>query len=839
MSRLLRVLLFLGCVLVLLVAGLSSGVGLQVRGSFPQTTGELQIAGLSGPVEVRRDAQGIAHLYADTAEDLFLAQGFVQAQDRFWEMDVRRHITSGRLSELFGASQVDTDAFIRTMGWRRVAEQELSLLSPASRRYLEAHAAGVNAYLASRSPDQLSLEYAVLDLTGDVGQPEPWTPVDSIAWLKAMAWDLGSNLDSEIERAVAQQDLGTEAADALFPSYDTSTWAPIVAEGEIVDGRFEPDRRPAADQLPDAAVGSLRGLAAMTTQLPTMLAADVGAETGSNSWVVSGAHTSTGKPILSNDPHLAVSVPSVFHQIGLHCRTVQRNCPFDVTGYSFAGMPGVVIGHNSSIAWGFTTPYLDTQDLVVEQLRGDQVRHDGGWKDLEVRTEQIAVAGEDQPRELRIRVGPHGPLLSDVDPSLGRVTSGESITEGDFGVALQWTALTPSASMDALFALDKADDFDSFRAAARQLKSPSQNIVYADVDGTIGYQLPGDVPIRNGHDGTLPTRGWLAESTWRGLVPFEQLPYLRNPPGGVIVAANQWIAPDDYPVLLGSDPSYGWRSQQLRDRIEAADQITPDLAQELFADSTVRYADGLRPALQQVRIEDDWVRQGQDVLTAWDGRAEADSAGAAYFHVLIREVLAGTFHDQLPEDLWPTGGDRWMMVLTDLMDDPDSVWWDDATTPDVVETRDDVLLAAHTRARKVITALQSRDPSGWSWGRLHRLELTHQTLGTSGIAPVEALFNRGGQELAGTSAVVDATGWSARRDDFHAISGPTMRMVVDLSDLDRSRWINQTGVSGHPGTGHYVDQTPLWIDHQLLPMRHGRASVEAATVDVLQLVPGA
>ena len=846
--RLPRWLLFPAIVVVLALVVLPPLAVTSARQSFPQVDGQLTLPGLSAPVEVLRDAKGVPHLYADNPEDLFEAQGFVHAQDRFYEMDFRRHLAAGRLSELYGASQVKTDAYVRTLGWRRVAEQELRLLSSSTRRYLDAYAAGVNSYLRGRSPADLSLEYRLLGAQGLRAAPEEWTAADSLSWLKVMAWQLGSNIDSETSRAQAQAKFGVSRANALYPEHPLEGLDPILSRGDVVGRSFDPTataahQRPAVPGLGRAdfraADGVLSRASAVDEALPDVFGADGAAgEVGSNSFVVAGSRTASGQALLANDPHLAASIPSTFAQVGLHCRTVSAACPFDVSGFSLASMPGVVIGHNARIAWGMTTSYADVQDLYLEQVRADTVRRGEAYEPLTLRTEEIRVRGEDQPRALRIRSSRHGPLLSDVSDQLQQMGA-QQATPGSEGyaVAVGWTGSTPGRSMDALFGLNRAGNFEQFRAAAARLSAPSQNLLYADVDGNIGYQLPGDIPRRGRGDGQLPSPGWDSRYDWTGTIPFAQLPYAYNPPSGYLVAANQQVVGRQYPYPLGSEYSYGWRSQEIRDRLDDAPPLTLDAAEQIFYDDTVRVAGTVVPALLKVKVDDAWVAEGQRTLVGWDYSADADSAAAAYFNVVLHNVLKLTFRDELPQDQWPRGGDRWYAVVAGLLDEPDNAWWDDVSTPDRVERRDDILLAAMVSARREITSLMSRDPDGWRWGRLHQVRLENQTLGRSGIGAVEALFNRGRYPVDGGPATVNAMSY----DDtvgYAVTTAPTMRMLVDLGDLDASRWVNQSGVSGHAFSPHYDDQTELWATNRTWTFASSRPAVDAATVDRLRLVPG-
>ncbi|HEY5783157.1 MAG TPA: penicillin acylase family protein [Microlunatus sp.] len=842
-----RWLLFAAIVVVLAMVGLAGVSVATVRRSFPQTDGEISLPGLTSPVEVLRDSFGVAHLYADNAEDLFEAQGYVHAQDRFFEMDVRRHITAGRLSELFGASQVETDTFIRTLGWRRVAEQELQLLSPSTRRYLDAYADGVNAYLQSHDPADISLEYSLLGMQGLDYTPESWTAVDSVAWVKAMAWDLGANMDREVETSLMLARVGPDQTADLWPDYPLKDFDPIVTSGAVRSGAFDPDaeagsRRVLPQGLTEADgiayQNALRTVARRLASVPTMVAdRSVDGATGSNSWVVSGDRTATGKPILANDPHLATSIPSTFTQIGLHCRTVSKTCPFEVTGYSFSGMPGVVIGRNASMAWGLTTSYVDAQDLYLEEVRGNTVRVGDAYLPLTVRTEEVKVAGEDTPRTITVRSSRHGPLLSDASNDLRQVGTAAA-GEGNeaYAVSLAWTGLQPNRSMDALLRIDTASSFTQFRAAAKLLAAPSQNLVYADTDGTIGYQLPGAIPERSRGDGDTVSPGWDTDFDWKGLIPFAELPWAENPEDGFIVTASNQIIGKGYPRHLGSTYSYGWRSQEIVDALSANPRLSVAQSLALQGDETVRFADELVPRLLKLKLADAWVAEGQQTLVGWDYSSAEDSAAAAYFFVVVHDIMERTFRDQMPQELWPTGGDRWNAVLTNLLDDPNNLWWDDENTRDTVEKRDDVLRAAMTDARKELTSLMSRDTPGWQWGKLHRVSLRHQTLGSSGIGPIERLFNRGDWPVGGGPAVVNAMAFDDTRG-YRVTTGPTMRMVVDLGDPDNSQWINQSGTSGHAHHPNYDDQAPLWVTNQTVRFAVGRSVVEGLTEHRLNLVP--
>ncbi|WP_370288787.1 penicillin acylase family protein [Nocardioides sp.] len=862
----------LGVVLALVLVAASITAVIVARHSWPETSGRLAMPGLESEVRVVRDDAGVPQIYASSMRDLMMAQGFVHAQDRFFEMDVRRHATAGRLAEMFGADALPTDLVVRTLGWRRVAQQELLLLKPATRSALDAYAAGVNAYLAGRSASDISLEYTLLGLTGLRYDPEDWTAVDSLAWLKAMAWDLRGNLDDEIDRALTGLAVGEARADELYPAYPYDEHPPIVGRGGLRDGVFDQDAGPASSTggrgaaasaastaTPRERRGVVRALASARSALdalPALLGKGDGI--GSNAWVVSGDRTRSGKPILANDPHLGISLPGVWSQVGLHCTEVTPDCPMDVAGFGFSGVPGVVIGHNRDIAWGFTNFGPDVTDLFVERVAGDTWQYDGRTLPLTRRTETVKVRGGD-PIELTVRSTSHGPLLSDLAAldaeseqfdlgSDGLVGQVEQLAGGtddtaagwDHAVSLAWTALTPRPTADALLALDVATDWRSFRAALADFAVPGQNIVYADTRGHIGYQATGVVPVRRpGNDGRTPSAGWLPRNDWTDrTVPYDALPRLYDPASGVISTANQAVIdPERYAPFLTDDWDYGYRSTRIGDLLrEGGDELDVDDMARIQLDARSAIADDLVPRLLAIDLPPGYYSNGQRLLRRWDRQQRADSAAAAYFNVVWRRVLRDTFGDELPAALQPDGSDRWFRVVSALLKRPDARWWDDVRTDGVTETRDDVLRTAMLGARDELTARQSPRADEWTWGGLHRLELRSSTLGESGIGVVESIFNRGGWEVGGGSSIVDATGWNARQG-YEVTTAPSMRMIVPMDDLDAARWINLTGVSGHAYHPHYTDQTDVWARGDTLPWRFGRRAVEAAADDVLVLQP--
>jgi penicillin amidase len=869
-----------GLMAVLLVAVLLLGVTV-VRRPFPDYSGAIDLPGMGGTATVLRDDLGIPQIYADSATDLFRVQGYVHAQDRFFEMDWRRHVTSGRLSELVGENEdaLAADKVVRTLGWRQIAEQEYANLDTASHDYLTAYAEGVNAYLDGRSSSELSVNYALLGLSVSLPEIEQWDPVDSLAWFKAMAWDLRSNYSSELARARIYPGVREiNRVNQLFPGYPYDEHAPILgsdtaatdgtdatgtdagetATGSTVDARTQEADLAALALALDGQVAQdvLTGAQASLDAVPTLLGADASEGLGSNSWAVSGAYTETGGALLANDPHLSVGIPGIWHQVGLHCNEMSEACPFDVSGFSFAGVPGVVIGHNQRIAWGLTNLPTDTTDFYLEKVEGDSYLRDGTMTPLTTRTETIAVSGAD-PVQITIRSTVHGPILSDVLENVAsvgqRAPTSQGVPErGDgYAVSLAWTALQPGHAMQAMFDLATATDFATFRAAVLKLDAPAQNLLYADVDGHIGYQATGLVPVRTTRvpagatpvpfDGTWPMPGWDSAFDWTGYVPVENLPHEQDPDSGFIVTANQAVTPAEDALYLARDWDYGFRSERIRtlltDQINAQQKISVSTMQSIQQDTYNAIAAELTPLLLATNV-DSFTAQGRDLLQGWDYTQPSDSAAAAYFNATWAALLDLTFADELPEGTLPTGGSRWFEVVSTLLDDPQDPWWDDVGTADVVESRDEVIRQAMVQARLSLTSALGKDAQRWEWGQLHEVHLVAAPLGgLRATAPLHFLLNRGPTGIDGGGSIVNATSWDASTNSYDVTAAPSMRMVVDLSDLDASRWVNQTGISGHPGQAHYADQFRTWVEGGSYPWVFSREAVDLATESTLTVRP--
>jgi penicillin amidase len=844
LSRLGRVLFSIISILVVLAIVLGAVGVYLTRSSFPRTSGEVKLSDLNFPVDIYRDTYGIPHIYAQTSHDLFFAQGYVHAQDRFWQMDFWRHIGSARLSEMFGKDQLETDTFLRTLGWARVVQEELDGMSADELVLLQAYADGVNAYLSDHKGAALSLEYAILKLLTPGYSPEPWQPLHSLTWGKAMAWDLGSSrLSVEVEHAILMKTFTPEQIGELFPPYpsDHPVVVPNFSTSTTSSGfKDQPEgMQTLADMYP-----AFEGILASISNVESVLGPS-GSGIGSNNWVISGSRTATGKPLLANDMHLGEQMPSIWYEIGLHCTPKGLDCPYNVTGYSFAGVPGVVVGHTDRIAWGFTNVGPDVLDLYIEKINPDnpnQYEVDGQWVDMNLVHETLQVAGS-SPVELTVRYTRHGPIIWD-DPESQKSEQemwGVDLP-ANFAISLRWTALEPVNIVKAILGFDRAQNWDEYRQAAADFTVPSQNMVFADIDGNIGYQTPGNIPIRlAGHSGDYPVPGWTDEYEWQGYIPFDQLPTAYNPPEGYIASANNAVVGSSYPYSLTPDWDYGFRAARIVQMIETAPTpIDAAYIQRMHGDDYNASAAYMVPLLVQLPLLDEHLIEVRDLLNGWDYQDQMDLAAPAVYNAFWRAALARTFHDELPQDYWPDGSDAWFEIMRQLVQKLDNSWWDDKTTS-AVERRDDILSLAFTDAVTELEQLLGKNSSRWTWGDLHTVTFHNQTLGTSGIAPIEAIFNRGPYRTSGGGSIVNATTWYAADTDpvkaYQVAWLPSMRMTVDMSNLPVSVSLNTTGQSGHAFNPNYDDQIDLWRTIQYHPMLWDQQQVEDAAKAHLVLTP--
>ena len=808
MRKRLRLLLIpIALLLVLGMLGLGYGVT-SVRRCWPKTNGQVSVDGLEAEVVVMRDDWGVPHIYASNPRDLFFAQGYVHAQDRFWQMEFWRRIGSGRLSEVLGESALDKDRFIRTVGWHRAARRDVERLDEASLAVLEDYAAGVNAYVAQHR-NHLGLEFKVLGLTGTGVEIEPWTPVDSVAWGKVMAWDLSGNRSQELLRAHIADRLGDQAVEELVPPYADAY--PVIVPGEVVNASLQ--------AVPDVALGKV--------------ALGPGEYLGSNNWVVAGERTESGMPLLANDPHLGIQMPSIWYEIGLHCDPVGPECPYNVVGASFASTPGVIIGHNDRIAWGVTNLGPDVQDLFIERVNPenpDQYAYKGEWRDMEVLREEIRVAGRDEPVVVDVRVTHHGPIINDV--------VGGTEENWSFGwqpLALSWTALRPGTLVKSILLLDQARNWEDFRHALSYWDAPSQNFVYADVDGNIGYQAPGRIPVRAAGNGTRPVPGWTGEYEWVDTIPFDALPSAFNPAQGYVVTANNAVVGSEYPYLISQDWAPGYRACRICELIEADDRLSLEDFRSIQANNAPVWAEEVLPYLLALTPQDPRLQEAVELLRAWDGCAERDSAAAALFEAFRLHLIDATFSDELGKDLLAQARPKVMNALPGLLAEGDTTWFDNVDTAGL-ERRDDVLLRALGGAVEDLSATLGPRMERWHWGDLHTASFDNQSLGQCGIGLVESLFNRGPLAIDGSLGTVNQADYSLS-EPYAAKTIASYRQIIDLADLSRSVSMHTTGQSGHPFHRHYDDMIEPWRDVEHHPMLWERADVEENAVGTLVLTP--
>ena len=821
MNRLVRIgLIIIGILLVLLLVAAVSG-SYAVKRPFPTTDGTITLPGLKEEVTIIRDEVGMPRIYAKNMKDLFYAQGYVTAQDRFWQMEWWRYQGQGRVSELVGEPGIEPDKFIRTAGWNRMADTTLDYYRkevPEFYDILESYSAGVNAYIGDKSPAELSISHAILQTVNEPWEIEPWTPLNTVSWGVIMSFVLADDINRELAYAGLIDELGEEMTFDLRPPYPYDS-RPVIAPTEQLASEF------AQNSVPDGwetAVNWQNVNSSIIGQIPDNI---LGSPPfiGSNNWVISGEHTNTGMPLLANDPHLAIQLPAIWYEIGLHAPG------FDVVGFSFASVPGVIIGHNNNIAWGVTNTGADVQDLFIEKINPNnpnQYQWLGEWEDMEIIEEVIKVNGGDDI-VLPVRVTRHGPIISDVRDDAKDVLS------------MRWAAQEPSRVLQSAILLNQAENYDDFREALRFWDVPSQNFVYADVAGNIAYQMPGLTPIRKNGNGMIPVPGWNGEYEWEGWIPYEELPALLNPDQGYIVTANHAIVDEEYPNFIARDWADGDRGQRIVDMIEerlASGKITQaDLAAIQF-DSYALLADSYVPLLNNLNPADAQIREAIEIVSSWNRQERREETGPVIFELFLLKLYPAIVQDEIGQENVETLQRRNNIFMYQIANEPQSPWWDNVNTPEK-ETREDILRQALAEALAWLQENQSGDMASWQWGDLHQAPFISDPLGKSGVGLVESLVNRGPFPADGGNSLVNAMSWDLENPAL-VNRHPSMRMLVDMGDFEASQMVIPTGQSGHPGNPYYDDQAPLWLNGEYHPMLWSQEAVAAAAVDTLVLQPG-
>lgn len=809
----------------------------KLREPLPLHDGSASVPGLDSPVEILRDAWGVPHVYAREGHDLFFAQGYTQAQDRWWQMEFCRLASQGRLTELVGKSALATDVQVRALGLGKISKLEWQRYDVESASYLRAFADGVNAYLAERDPGELALEYSALRLAGQEPEIEPWSPIDSLTYARFFQFQLSANADFEQAFAQLQRDAGPTMVEDLFPSDTYNERWTILQEADYpyLAGSAgphvpAPGARPSADDTV-ANQGHHPGL-------------------GSNGWTVSGRLTQNGRPMLAYDSHLSGTLPSPWYEIGLHCEPVSPDCPFAVSGFTFPLLPGVAVGHNQTVGWAFTASAADVQDYFELRVREDDplsYEWNGTWKEMQTSREHF-VLSDGEPLSLTMRVTHLGPIVND------HQAQGEGLPGkwSDSPLALRWVGLQPLPFFQTIFAVNRAQNWSEFEEALRGWRIGPLNFIYSDIYGNIGYQMTGDVPIRAAdHSGVAPVPGWADDHDWQGMIPWDLLPHLLSPARGYIVNANQGVAPPSYWTFLRQQtgaagnvqfqsvfPEDSYRAQRITELLSSERPHSVDTFQTMQLDNELLAARELLPALAGVPLESGELSDVRDWMLSWDGHMEDDSSQAAFFAFLWKALLRELYADNLAN---PAAiGSLPMLTTVHLLSEPANAWWDDVTTPDAIEGRDEILTRALTAAYAEAREVLGRNRNSWRWGDLHGVTFVSLLLGHSESGIVERLVNRGPYPLAGAVNCVNATGWEAaaegkRRPGVDVL--PVMRMVLVLGDWEDSVVINSTGQSGHVASGHYDDMIEPWLEGEYHPMLWERQRIEDAAVEQLILLP--
>lgn len=757
------------------------------RAALAQLEGRIRLAGLRRPVEVIRDEWGVPHIYAKNTADLFFAQGFVAAQDRLWQMELWRRAGEGRLAEVLGPTAVERDKFARLMRYRGDMDAEWASYAPDARRIVESFVRGVNAFIET-SRERPPIEFQLAGF-----RPEPWTP--EVCLLRVAGLEVSGNAAREVQRAQLVRRVGAERAGELMPTDPHK-------ESEV----------PVGLDLADITGDILAGMRAATAP-PNLRPPD-----GSNNWVVSGALTATGKPLLANDPHRGVGLPSlryITHLVGPG---------WNVIGAGEPALPGVSIGHNERVGFGVTIVGIDQQDLYVEQTDpADSLRyrHHDGWEQMRVEREEIKVKGRAEPLVVELKFTRHGPVVHE-DTARHRA------------YALRTVASEPgTAAYLAALSLDRARGWREFIAALARWKSPSENFVYADVAGNIGWQAAGLAPVRPNWSGLLPVPGWTGDYEWRGFLPPSELPRTFNPRAGFIATANHNILPPGYRHALGYEFSPDVRFRRIVEVLRAKPRgwTAADFAR-LQHDETSIVARELVPLLRGVKTDDAGLRQAVALLLSWDFVLAQDSAAAALYEAWFGRLSANALKGRVPEDaLRLLGGRAGLVTLLSALKNSSAVKSSEQSLGLIsAGARDELLLGSLVEAVAELRQRLGVDMNGWRWGDLHVAEFRHP-LATD--AARRALFDLGAVARGGDATTVMATGGPNYRQNH----GASFREILDLSNWDSSLATNVPGESAQPLSPHYGDLLSLWAEGRYFPLLFTRAAVERHARHRLTLEP--
>ncbi len=742
-------------VIIVLVLGALLAIHFFFAQGMPRYEGKLTLPALDAPVSVVYDAEGVPHITAESVHDLYIAQGYVQAQDRMFQMDLSRRQASGRLSEVFGQQAVEQDKMFRVLGLRRAAEKSLPEYSKDALDALSWYCEGVNAYLAEgRLPSEFTLAGY---------KPEPWTPLDCLTIAKYMAHDLGGHWESQAFRQYLLENFTEEEAYELFPSYPETAPYIIGQEMNVLPG------------------------------FVTAAETEANLWNGSNNWVVSGEKSASGMPIVSNDPHLSIATPSVWIQ--MHLKAGDLN----VSGVIFGGIPGIIVGHNQYCAWGVTNTSPDVQDLYIEKQNPDnpyEFLYMDKWEKASVFQEDILVKGG-EVIPFGVVETRHGPVISDLAQS----------SEAGTVYSLKWTALDATREMDAVLLMNRAKNWEEFEKALEYFQVPTQNFVFADVDGTIAYKANGLIPIRKG-DGLLPVPGWTDEYEWTGFIPWDELPCVVNPASGYVATANNKVISDDYPYHISHIWSQPYREMRIKEVLESQATFTVQDMEALQNDVVDLHAKEFLPLFQQALAQADLSERqaaALNILAGWDFDTGTDAAAPLIFNLWYDQISPYIFGDALPEDvrgLFEGRSQTTDALLRKAIQTGEGIWISK------VGGIENVLLTTLDRALDQIESLQGKDMAKWQWGKYHRVGFVHPL---SSISLLKPFFNSEGM-LASSGSNVTVRAASYRNRDGLNNHGASWRFIIDLADTTKALQIVAPGQSGHVKSPYYHKQIQLWLD---------------------------
>ncbi len=807
------------------LAGLAGGAYyMLMRRPLPRKKGELHLKGLREAVEVITDRYGVPHIYAQNEDDLFFAQGYIHAQDRLWQMEFNRRIGSGRLSEIFGKLALETDRFARRVGMHRASAAAAEQLPEQSKRIFDAYAQGVNAFI-EHNRNKLPIEFFLLRF-----KPEPWQITDSILWSKMMGWNLGGNWETEVIRARIVAKLGAERAAKLEAGYDP-THPLIIPPGVEYQGIN-------------------LGMLEQYEQLKQL--SGFGMLGGSNNWVVDGSMTTTGLPILCNDPHLLQAAPSIWYE----CHLVAGD--IDVIGVSFPGTPTIVIGHNQYVAWGLTNAISDIEDLYIEKFNPQnpyQYEYMGKWEDAQVVREEIKVKGAKAPVIEEVRITRHGPIVTSIPhPSQGD-PAGKNGNPGTNGepvellLALRWTGLEKHDILSAAQEINRATNCEEFREALRGWDMPPQNVVYADIQGNIGYVMAGAIPIRAKGQALLPSPGWTGEYEWTGYIPFEELPQIFNPGQHFIVTANNRVVDDSYPYYITNEWLNGYRAQRIRDLLTSKGKLALSDMASIQADQYSLPAVEIVPHILKIQPDSRLEKDALDVLRTWNYILAPGSAGAAIYSMFLfkleRIVFSAMLGDEetLVQNYLGVGttilalqngyASRSKPLLIRLLNEHDDSWFADSVIPDSPNSWDEAISNAFTGAIEELQEKLGSDVSRWKYGALHKMTYNHPF---GMVKPLDRIFNRGPFPVGGDIDTINQAASLANQPDT-VVTVPSYRQIANLADLKASLSGHAPGQSGHPASKHYADFIKPWLNVEHHPQLFERGMIEENAEGTLLLMP--